>query len=229
MKKYRCCIPGCNTYGPLSNFLSIPFESQWRDQWLSVIPRKDWVVDSSTVACIKHFQQSSIKQFIPTNNTQNGKKGTTKLHHNILAVPQYFPEFGTPNNSQESYFPVEMFELYCRDSEGPDTTGDIEDDDKDYLLNYGYFKLKYPQRFATFLESIWQVHSTEERTFFYTVDFSERPRVPCSIKVDNDLRVVVSLDGRHVDPCDLTWVLPVTTNKINRWSQLLAMLTMYGK
>lgn len=187
-------------------------------------------MDSSTVACIRHFQLPSIKQFISANNeNKNGKNGTANIYQNIKAVPQYFPKSDTPNNYNKDYVPVEMFELYCRDCESPDTFGDIEDDDKDYLINYWYFKLMYQRRFTTFLENTWQAVSTTEHTTFYTVDFSEMPRVTSTIKVDNNLRVTVTLDGKCVDPCDLTWVLPVTTNKVNRWSQLQIMLTMYGK
>ncbi|KAF2888681.1 hypothetical protein ILUMI_17492, partial [Ignelater luminosus] len=106
-----------------------------------------------------------------------------------------------------------MFEVNSRDHGGPDTFADIEDDDQDYLINYWYFKLMYPKRFARYLESKWQVISTEEKTTFYTVDFSETPRITCSIQIDKELRVTVTLDGRCVDPCDLTWAIPITTDK----------------
>ncbi|KAK5650911.1 hypothetical protein RI129_001940 [Pyrocoelia pectoralis] len=217
-KKYHCCIPGCLTYGTINKFVQIPVETEWRNIWLSVIARKDWVVTHSTVACFKHFksgdfisQSSTVKSYQVTSSTLRLKEG---------AIPRIFPKtVETP--------PTELIQLRPLDLPGPELFEDLEKEEyQDFVVALWYIKLMYKKELGKLL-SLWKVIERNYDITFYVVDLAEIPRITASIKIDNSLHVCVTLAGREMDPLDLTWVLPVN-GKLKRWSQLKTLLKTFS-
>ncbi|XP_031333914.1 uncharacterized protein LOC116163926 [Photinus pyralis] len=216
-KKYHCCIPGCLTYDTLDNFVQLPSETEWRNKWLSVIPRKDWIVTNSTVACFKHFQSGDFLVRISTA----GDKGKDQVTSSTLCikwgtVPKIFPK--KPQNP-----PVGEKLCPC-----PEVFEDLEKEEFiDCVVELWYIKLMYRNRLGDLL-SAWNAIEETDSIVFYSLDLSEIPRIKASVKIDNFLCVTVTLAGKKMDPGDLTWILPVD-GKLSRWSQLKALLQAFIK
>ncbi|KAL3269933.1 hypothetical protein HHI36_008990 [Cryptolaemus montrouzieri] len=114
-KMYKCCVPLCNSYGPLENFVTFPpCDSDQRQLWLAAIPRKNWVVCHNTLLCKNHFDERTIH-----------KMKDEKLLSN-KAIPTIFPEI-TPTNQEEKYKKIDkkMFQNSA-DYVLPETFGDLE-------------------------------------------------------------------------------------------------------
>lgn len=147
-----------------------------------------------------------------------------------------------------------MLEIRERDEKGldaPDTFGDIQNGKKtDYVVSilvynvstnnlnllgmlqiaFWYFKLNFQDRLKDVLSSgPWLAQSSLDLSFiyFHCLDTTAPiPRLFTSIQVDSNLIVTVALDGKFMDPTDLTWCLPVH-GTLTRWSQLKQLIKTF--
>lgn len=225
-------MSGCTTYDLPNKFLHFPVDSNWRQKWLSALPNKNLVIDHSTVLCLKHFNPNDVALYTNIRD-ETGQTRTVRCTYPLVkqgAMPIIFPSSDSDKtkNCQDEYGPDMMFEISSRDS-GPETFGDLEDnaDGGDFIVDFVYLRKCYSAKLRDPLH-VWNVFSTPMYILFYTLDCSSVPRISISIKITSDLLLTLSLDGREMDPADLTWILPIT-RKINRWSQLQVILIHFEK
>ncbi|KAG5896469.1 hypothetical protein JTB14_002610 [Gonioctena quinquepunctata] len=211
-KFYTCCVPTCETRGPIQDFYRFPGNPYDRQTWMRAIPDLDTVIDHKSVICLKHFKSSVLKTFDPKADI-------------ITVLPTIF-EKKSDDASKKKLFPKYMFELMKRDI-APETFGDCEGQDaEDFIIEFCFLKSVYADRLGSVMKE-WQVSFTDTQAFFYKLSLDHIAKIKCSIKVNNELKVEVMLSGRQMDPLDLTWAIPASC-KITRWSQLKALLCEIG-
>lgn len=197
---------------------------------MAALPDKNLVVDHNTVLCLNHFSNNDVAIYTHVQN-EGGRltavKGCTPLIRQG-AVPSVFPEVEDASSGQSAYHPEGMFHIASRD-ECPQTFADLDNsfESTDFLIDFYFLKESYKGRLKDLLVS-WSHYSCETEVMFYTMDCAPVPRIVTSIKIDSNLILSMTLDGREMDRADLTWILPIT-GRINRWSQLKLLLKHFSK
>ncbi|XP_018321273.1 uncharacterized protein LOC108734294 [Agrilus planipennis] len=229
--KHYCCIPNCPTYDTLDKFLRFPLDVEWRTRWIKAIPVKNWVIDYGTIICVHHFKNSDLAMYTKLLNGTSGKSVITRSSTPLIkhgALPSKFDNLiNTSEPSEEVFKFRDVFELSYRDH-SPETFGDVEGVDiNDFLIDYYYVKQVFEVKLKNVLGE-WKIQNGQDYLMFYTVGNFDIPQIVSSIKIDTNLCVTVCLNGREMDPADLTWAVPLT-RKINRWSQLTQLLNLFGR
>nr|CAI5829331.1 unnamed protein product [Callosobruchus analis] len=117
-----------------------------------------------------------------------------------------------------------MFHLQERD-EYPESL-DPKIEIGDYIFNFEELKANYLNKLG-YLMDHWQVQFSAGEAFFYKLCTENVGRIKSSIKIKDSMNLEVVLNGRIMDPFDLTWVVPPTL-LITRWSQLKMLLYEFG-
>lgn len=171
--------------------------------------------------CFKHLESEDVS----ISTSPNGKSSKAAEPCNSLAkrkrngVHSSFP--GDNFESSKTYWPKMMFEISKRD-DCPETFGDLEN--ADYMLSFNCFLKFYAANLREALQK-WKSIATETHVTFFALD--SYSKIKTSVRVNNELKVTVALDGREMDPPDLTWIIPVS-RRINRWSQLKILLKHFS-
>ncbi|CAH1112316.1 unnamed protein product [Psylliodes chrysocephalus] len=234
----HCCVPKCNSnYASTlkkeetQSTFSFPKKEEIRKQWISAIHRKDYVVNSNSVVCKKHFDQTDIivNEFYID---KNGIKHEIKLKYPKLkegAIPRIFENhpqyFSNPKNAERRNPEQRRAEIFERQENEV-----AEFLDADLIKNFSEL---FGQVNVKVILNNWNVKILPERVYFYMLNIStpdcsdECPKIISSISVGMDLTVSVFTNDVQLSPRDLKWILPHEC-KLGRWSQLQNLLSRYS-
>ncbi|KAK9880054.1 hypothetical protein WA026_008564 [Henosepilachna vigintioctopunctata] len=220
-RMYKCCVPLCLSYGPEENFIPFPsFDSQQRLDWINKIPRRNWVICHNTVICRNHFTQNGIY---------------TACEDPIVpkCAPTVFPDAPLFSNLEYKYRKIDPGMLQTSPSYTlPETFGDLErlPNFEDFIFNFFMLKSNYKEKLNNEIDADrWHAHESANYVLFYQLDiFNYAPSISVSILINENMKVVVSLDGIVMDPLDYTRHIPVN-GTITHWNQLRNMMWDFGR
>lgn len=227
----KCCVPGCRsnyaseTSSGYVNIFSFPQEEEQKRKWIRSIPRDDWTPSVNSVVCLKHFSESDVSK-IEIYKDKNGVVRERPRSRAVLkpnAIPSIFP-------SLPSYLSKPQPTQRCDPEERRQRFDEYEENRKlgilqnDLIKDFTSLCSDFRDRLNNSICAKFEV--INNALFIYTIKFEDMPEVESTVKIDNTLKVFVSVRGCRLSASDLAWVLK--PNMImEKWSQLESILCRY--
>lgn len=225
----HCCVPGCTSnYAsdeePYKSVFKFPKDTDRKAEWLKNIPRSQWVPSSSSVVCIKHFLPEDVETLENYIDHNNERKTRPKDRPSLKkdAVPRIFPNLPSSLNVLKPttrQTPDERRQ-HIVERQNEKVVKFLENDllsDFEALSNYNEI-LKN-------ISCEWKFMKNDSECVFFILSTDDVPRVPVSVKIQENLDVSVFLDGLDMGKDNLKWIVP--SGKLQRWSQLENILSRY--
>lgn len=222
----HCCVPDCR-----SNYNSIkgehvittfkfPKEETLKNKWISVIRRPDFTPSSSSVVCIKHFDDDDIIRY----HTSNGKIITESPLKYLKIKTDAFPRIFT-------HFPS-----YLIPPKRKERTG-VEDRQIKRIKNYEneiqkFFEEDKINSFEDLITNLtkkiklseWNTNIKNNKLYIYLLEINDTLKVKSYVEISSELQSLVYVNDVKLNYNDLKWVFNNTKLVLEKWSQLENLL-----
>ena len=227
------CVPGCrsNYEGDYVSVFKFPseHEADLRQQWVNVIPRKDWTPTKNSVVCIKHFSESDvivadkftdksgIEHLVPRDKRSLKPNVFPSIFPNLPSYLSLKPHRARKDPSQRAIEVNTNYEHKVNEWLEQDIISSFE------VLQNGFIN-----KLADTLQNKWKYVLLDGSCLvFYTVDIESdcAPSIDISVKISPDMTLKVYIKNEKVGSKQLKWIIE---NRLERWSQLENLLSHYN-
>lgn len=224
----HCCVPDCK-----SNYSSnkeehvttfkFPKDDFLKNKWISVIRRPDFTPSSSSVVCIKHFDDDDVIRYHTVNGKLIKESPLKYLKIKPEAVPRLFthfpdyllspkikPRLGVEERRMKiiKYHEIEVKHFFEKDK-----INNFED-----LLQNLTKKIKLSE---------WDHKIQNNNLYIYLLEINDTLKVRSYIEISAELQTTVFVKDVKLHYNDLKWLFNNTKLVLEKWSQLENLLARY--